>query len=375
MDTCDVAIVGAGPAGAAAARECVRHGLATVVIEKRTLPRHKACSGILIPRSRAMVEEHFGPMPRSVIADPPVIRVMRMHFPSGRSINLPIDGTGIWRSTFDAWLCERAGGEMRESTTCVSAREVADSVVLALRTAQDKHVPLQCRVLIVANGGTSSLVRDLDPTFYDGAPSYFNMQEVYPCTSRLEAGVFHYFAMPAISPYPSAYVKDGVLVMEVAVRAGDSPGAALSRFHDYLWPRIGVAGAESVRRVGCWVTMTAPRGRFYFGTERILVAGEASGLLNLFGEGISSALASGIRAGRAAVKSVREDRPPGPTYRRAVQPERRRTEAQYRYGRLISRTSGVFDWRAALRDRPLPERVLLVADLVLWFLRLHKATR
>jgi len=375
MDTCDVAIIGAGPAGAAAARECVRHGLKTVVIEKRTLPRHKACSGILIPRSRSLVQDHFGPIPPSIIADPPVIRLMRMHFPSGRIIDIPIDGTGIWRNTFDAWLCERAGAEMRESTACVSCKEQGDGVVLALRTARDAHVPLQCRVLIVANGGTSSLVRDLDPSFYDGVPSYFNLQEVYPCASRLEAGVFHYFAMPAISPYPSAYVKDGVLVMEVAVRAGDSAGAALSRFREYLWPRIGVTGAEPERRVGCWVTMTAPQGGFYFGTDRILVAGEASGLLNLFGEGISSALASGIRAGRAAVNGIRDDRPPGPSYRRAVQPERRRTEEQYRYGRLIFRTSGVFDWRAALRDRSLPERVLLVTDLVLWFLRLKRATR
>jgi hypothetical protein len=37
----------------------------------------------------------------------------------------------------------------------------------------------------------------------------------------------------------------------------------------------------------------APRGLSCFGTERIPVSGEASGLLNLFGEGISSAMASG----------------------------------------------------------------------------------
>ena len=45
----DVVIVGAGPAGAAAAQAMRGHGLEAVIIEKASLPRYKMCSGILFP--------------------------------------------------------------------------------------------------------------------------------------------------------------------------------------------------------------------------------------------------------------------------------------------------------------------------------------
>jgi len=66
MIECDVAIVGAGPAGCAAARECTRKGLTTVIVEKKKIPRHKACSGILVPASINVLSEHFGDVPQDV---------------------------------------------------------------------------------------------------------------------------------------------------------------------------------------------------------------------------------------------------------------------------------------------------------------------
>jgi flavin-dependent dehydrogenase len=43
----DVTVVGAGPAGATAARRCAQHGLKTLLLEKEALPRYKACgSGV-----------------------------------------------------------------------------------------------------------------------------------------------------------------------------------------------------------------------------------------------------------------------------------------------------------------------------------------
>jgi len=375
MNTCDVAIVGAGPAGASAALTCVRSGAKTVIIEKRQLPRHKACSGILIPRSRRIVEDYFGDLPLHVLATPHVVPAMRMHFSSDRTFDVPIDGTGIWRNRFDHWLCKRSEADLCERTSLVSFKEESGGVKLFLRKAGGERYSIRCSVMIAADGGASSIVRLLDPTIHQGLKSYFNIQEVYRCACSLEPGYFHYFAMPEISPYPSAYVKNELLVMEAAAREGEKIDPYMERFKRYLWPRIKVENAVRVRRVGCWVTMAASHGRFHFGTDRILVAGEASGLLNLFGEGISSALASGLLAGQAAVKGIQEDTHPGPLYRREVQAERNRTEAQYDYGKHLFRTSGVFDWRAGMRHMPWKERMLLSKDIITWFVRLQRATR
>ena len=47
MRSVDVIIVGASLSAAAAAKRLVDAGLETVVLERKELPRHKICSGIL----------------------------------------------------------------------------------------------------------------------------------------------------------------------------------------------------------------------------------------------------------------------------------------------------------------------------------------
>ena len=48
----DIAIVGAGPAGALAAYEIAKAGLSCVILEKERLPRYKVCGGGLIYKAR-----------------------------------------------------------------------------------------------------------------------------------------------------------------------------------------------------------------------------------------------------------------------------------------------------------------------------------
>ncbi|MEE8111914.1 MAG: FAD-dependent oxidoreductase, partial [Acidobacteriota bacterium] len=58
---CDVLIIGASLSAAAAAKRLVDAGLDTVVLERKKLPRHKICSGILSPRGHRFLLENFGP--------------------------------------------------------------------------------------------------------------------------------------------------------------------------------------------------------------------------------------------------------------------------------------------------------------------------
>src|ERR1043166_352517 len=47
----DVAVVGAGPAGASAALDLARQGVNVVIIEKAALPRYKTCGGGVVGRA------------------------------------------------------------------------------------------------------------------------------------------------------------------------------------------------------------------------------------------------------------------------------------------------------------------------------------
>jgi geranylgeranyl reductase family protein len=55
MEKFDVAVIGAGPSGAAAAFELAKKGIKTVIIEKETLPRYKTCGGGLVTRGRKLL--------------------------------------------------------------------------------------------------------------------------------------------------------------------------------------------------------------------------------------------------------------------------------------------------------------------------------
>jgi flavin-dependent dehydrogenase len=64
----DVVVVGAGPAGVAAAKRSTESGLKTLVIDKQTFPRRKACDGLMGPLAIELIEGEFGKIPARVIS-------------------------------------------------------------------------------------------------------------------------------------------------------------------------------------------------------------------------------------------------------------------------------------------------------------------
>src|ERR1700677_4622238 len=58
----DVAVIGAGPAGLAAASACVAAGARTIVLERARHPRYKTCGGGLIGASLTATDG-FAPFP------------------------------------------------------------------------------------------------------------------------------------------------------------------------------------------------------------------------------------------------------------------------------------------------------------------------
>ncbi len=366
----DVAIVGAGPAGCAAARECTRKGLTTVIVEKKKIPRHKACSGILVPDSITLLSEHFGNVPQDVMAVPSHVNAMRMHFPGGHTGDIPIHGLMIRRDRLDAWLCKASQAEVLDEIKMQSFSERSDGVDLLCVKSNGERLHVHSHILIAADGGSSGVVKQMAPPLTARLTWYVALQEAYACRSHLEPGFFHFFAFPEISPYPSAYIKDDLLVMEVVVRLEDKATLAMSRFKEHLWRRIGVEQARLIRRLGCRVTYAAPRGVFCFGTERILVSGEASGLLNLFGEGISSALASGRIAGKVSVNSIQQKVPPGRLYRQEIEAEKRKTISTFNYKTLLFREGSAFNFKKGLQAMDWKERVMFSRNLLRWLLTL-----
>lgn len=373
MTRYDVVIVGGGPAGAAAALACASRNLKTLILEKKKIPRQKACSGILVPASLALVKNNFGDLPDEVFSRPKEVHNLRVHFPGGRIVDATIGGSMIWRDRFDQWLCRKSGAEILDGTTFEALRENADEVELRCRMSDGRRLPIRCRVLIAADGGPSPVVRLLNPELHRKLPWSIALQDRYECRCSLEPGHFHFFACPEISPYLSAYVKDSFLVMDAVVPFGRRAVEAMERFRAFLWPRVGVEKAVLSGRLGCRVTYAALRGAFFFGTERVLVAGEASGLLNNFGEGISSALASGLLAGQSADQGLRIGVPPGRVYRQEVEIEKRKTLDTFDRRKILFGRGSALHFGGQGMPLSWRERISLGLDAFRWLLALRRS--
>ena len=108
----DVAIVGAGPAGCAAALELARAGRSVIVLEKRLFPRHKVCGGCLSGWAVTQLRELFGQR-----CELPGTKGSQIAFAiGGRVIHCPSVGQTriVLRAELDSMLADaarRAGAE------------------------------------------------------------------------------------------------------------------------------------------------------------------------------------------------------------------------------------------------------------------------
>ncbi|MGH2403358.1 MAG: FAD-dependent oxidoreductase, partial [bacterium] len=58
----DVIVVGAGPAGSTAARECAARGLRVLLLDRASFPRDKPCGGGVNVRAARLLPFDLGPV-------------------------------------------------------------------------------------------------------------------------------------------------------------------------------------------------------------------------------------------------------------------------------------------------------------------------
>lgn len=128
MKTCDVAVVGGGPAGAATAIALARAGRRVTLVDRATFPRDKCCGDGLTAGALRRYEA-LGLKPESIASWQPVDDVM-VRSPSGRTVRFPLPReSGTYaavapRLELDAaflGVAERSGVEVLQGSTVVGA--------------------------------------------------------------------------------------------------------------------------------------------------------------------------------------------------------------------------------------------------------------
>ena len=161
----EVVVVGAGPAGSAAAAWAARAGSDVLVIDSASFPRDKACGDGLTPRAVAELEQlGLGDWLNTRIRH----RGLRMSGFGGEvevdwpGPSFPSTGSAVARLELDDRIrkcAEDSGARMLLGTKAVGVHHDSSRRVVSLTLADGTEVG--CRQLIVADGARSSLGRKL----------------------------------------------------------------------------------------------------------------------------------------------------------------------------------------------------------------------
>lgn len=301
----DLAIIGGGPAGAAAAFYAARAGLSACVLEKERFPRDKICGDGLTARAVAVLEEMgvdlagAARIERCAVQTP----VARIDAPLVAAPGFPGHALVIPRRVLDERLIRRAesaGAELLENTSVEGWRQAGDHVELDTR-----HGPIAARFALLACGAHFKL--PLRTKLLAAKPHGMVAARTYLDRGPGASDAWHLDFCKTAAPgygwvFPVDARRANVGIGFFRARRGQTPAAALRQ---YLQLPATVAALGAKARPGHIDSFPLrtdfPSAPLTQG--RVWAIGEAAGLVNpVTGEGIDYALESGRLAALLAAE-------------------------------------------------------------------------
>jgi flavin-dependent dehydrogenase len=305
----EVVIVGAGPAGAFAARELARSGVAVLLIDQASFPRWKICGACLNGRGLAILAEvGLGGLAAELRATPLTTLQLGAR---GRTARLDLPGgVALSRAALDTALVEAAvaaGAVFLPETTGTLRDLTSDGRRVGLRQSQ-QEAEVTAGLVLAASGLNGNL---------RGQPA--ELRTKVAAGSRIGAGV-------RAEQGPAEYVP-GTVFMAVGnrgyvglVRVEDGSlniAAALEGAFIRESGGLGEAAVNVIAEAGFpaidelaelpWRgTPPLTREMIAPAAERVFVLGDAAGYIEPFtGEGISWGLAAGKAIAPLALRAAR----------------------------------------------------------------------
>jgi len=290
MRSCDVLIVGGGPAGSSAAWALRRGGADVVLLDREVFPRLKLCAGWITPEVVRDLQMDIATYPHGFLT----FERLHVHL-KGLHLRVPAVQHSIRRFEFDAWLLERA------------AVPVLTHSVRTIRRERGVYViddAFECRYLIGAAGTRCPVYRTL---FRDSNPRASGLQTVtleHEIVYDWKDPDCHLWFFEKSLPGYAWYVPKANGFLNVGI--GGMADRLKHSGHDikHHWTRF----ATVLDRKLAPRAQYAPSGYSYYLRGRVAVArlenafltGDAAGLATRdMAEGIGPAVRSGVRAAEA----------------------------------------------------------------------------
>ncbi|MCJ7816327.1 MAG: NAD(P)/FAD-dependent oxidoreductase, partial [Candidatus Aenigmarchaeota archaeon] len=162
MESYDVLVIGAGPAGSSAAMAAAKAGLKVLVVEKRAeIGSPKRCGEGLSKSAleRMGLEKDDSWVSRTVLG-------ASAYAPNGKKITVDYKGPEGWvieRKIFDKWLAKKAvdaGAKVLAKTDAVSLIKKDGKVSGVTLESSGKRWNVQAKIVIAADGVESKIARE-----------------------------------------------------------------------------------------------------------------------------------------------------------------------------------------------------------------------
>ncbi len=358
MSDFDIIVVGAGPAGAAAALTAARAGKKVALIERGPFPGSKNMyGGVIYGRILETLIPNWweeAPIQRWIVR-----RGTMLATPT-QSVTIdvrttawgeaPYNGATALRPDFDSWFANHAvaaGASLISSTTVTGLITEAGKIVGVKTDRPDGD--LRAGVVIACDGVNSFLAKEAGLHHHQGAEHYtlgvkevlalptevinerFNVSdnegvdyEIVGCTGGIAGGGFVYTNKDSV-------VVGAVLHLPALGESGRRPEDIIADIKEH--PSIAplVAGGELLE----YSAHLIPEGGYDampdLHTDGLLIAGDAGGMCLAAGiwlEGVNYAIASGKAAGEVAARCVTQ----GDTSSEALEAYRKELEASFVLG-------------------------------------------
>jgi flavin-dependent dehydrogenase len=295
----DLAIIGAGPAGATLAR-LVGQRYRVMLVDKRSLPPDpyhiptgKCCGGLLAPDAQRLLSRLGLGLPREVLVEPQIFVVRAIDLPLGLSRYYQRFYMNMDRARFDAWLRSLIppAVNMRLGCHLVSFSRRNDYFELTLKEGGELRQE-RAKILVGADGAFSK-VRRLAFPGHSLPPAYIAIQEWVAAAAPLP--YFSALFDPEITDFYAWTIPKGEhLLIGAALKSGDEAPEKFVLLKQKL-KAYGYRLGKVERREGAWILRPRRLAEILTGGPSIALVGEAAGFISpSSAEGLSYALASAL---------------------------------------------------------------------------------
>jgi len=292
--THDLVVIGAGPAGSAAALRGWQLGLSVALIDKARFPRDKLCGGGITGRCRGHIDAVFAPLPDTIWRQADAVRLHAAGVEIARLTDMPPIAYTM-RKALDAALLTQA---LAAGADDLTGQRIAtlDIATRTLRTAAGRE--LAGRVILGADGVHSLVARCLYGRAHDPERIGFALEAEVPLP---EGEVMPMLDVTAADwGYAWAFPKPGSMTVGIGGRQSRNPNLKAT-FEAWLVAKGHDPAALRIRGHHLpFGDRRPPPGR-----GAVLLAGDAAGFVDpITGEGIAWAVKSGALAAESAAEAL-----------------------------------------------------------------------